>query len=151
MSGAGTPDPHRTNLHATCVAFATRGAAAGVLITGPSGSGKSELGLQLIGLGARLVADDLTPLRLRDGRLVALAPPRLQGVIEARRLGLIRAPYQQAAPVRLVVDMGRSEAERLPHNHVTCLLGVAIETIYKVSSASFPVAVKLIATNGRSQ
>ena len=48
-------------LHATCVAVDGRG----LLILGPSGSGKSALALQLIALGAQLVADDRTRVSRR--------------------------------------------------------------------------------------
>ncbi|MDA3887407.1 MAG: serine kinase, partial [Allgaiera sp.] len=57
-------------LHASCVALDGRG----VLILGPSGAGKSGLALQLMALGARLVADDRTRLNPRAGRLIARAP-----------------------------------------------------------------------------
>ena len=43
-----------TTLHATCVTLGDRG----MLITGPSGIGKSDLALRLIDGGAKLVADD---------------------------------------------------------------------------------------------
>ena len=53
-------------IHATCVAIEGRG----VLIVGPSGSGKSDLALRLIDRGAALVADDYTDLNV-DGRALA--------------------------------------------------------------------------------
>ena len=50
------------NLHASCIAVHGRG----VLILGPSGAGKSSLALQLMALGADLVADDMIePVRFR--------------------------------------------------------------------------------------
>ena len=143
MAGAGQQS--ETSLHASCVTFGR----CGVLITGPSGSGKSGLALQLIALGARLVADDLTRLILVDGHLVAQAPPRLAGVIEARGVGLLQADYQASAPVRLLVDMGREETRRLPHIHVTELLGVGCETIYKSGAPHFAAAIKVLSTGGR--
>ena len=133
------------SLHATCVAFGERA----VLIRGPSDSGKSALALELIGLGAVLIADDLTPLRREGRQVVALAPPRLRGVIEARGVGLLHTPYRERAVLCLVVDMEHVERERLPHNHVSDLLGVAIETIYKVEAAHFAVAIRLLVTGGR--
>ena len=57
-------------VHATCVALD----GAGVLLRGPSGSGKSDLALRLIDGGARLVADDQVALSAEAGRLVARAP-----------------------------------------------------------------------------
>ncbi len=42
-----------------------------VLIAGPSGAGKSSLTAGLLGIGARLVADDLAVVRIADGRIAA--------------------------------------------------------------------------------
>ena len=50
------------DIHGTCVAVE----GAGVLLCGPSGSGKSDLALRLIDGGALLVAADL-PRRVRGG------------------------------------------------------------------------------------
>ena len=58
-------------LHASAVAIEGRA----VLITGPSGSGKSGLALDIIALGARLVADDGVILR-REGERLILSPVR---------------------------------------------------------------------------
>ena len=54
-------------LHATTVALAGQG----VLILGPSGSGKSGLALQLMAMGAELVADDRTIVTARGSTLHA--------------------------------------------------------------------------------
>ena len=139
------PQQSSINQHASCVAFGDRA----VLISGPSGAGKSALALELIAIGAELVADDLTQLQREDGQVFALAPPRLQGVIEARGVGLIRAPFRAKAALHLLVDLGRVETERLPHNHVTDLLGVEIETIYGVDATYFAAAIKQLITVGR--
>ena len=141
---AHTPE-NETNLHATCVAFGARG----VVLTGKSGSGKSALALGLIALGAVLVADDRTRLSLKDGAVFAHAPERLAGVIEARHVGLLKVPYQPRAAVRLIVDMDIEEPDRLPHNHVSALLGIETPTIYKVSGPHFPAAILLLIQGGR--
>lgn len=93
-------------LHASSVAWQGRG----VLILGPSGSGKSTLALELMALGAVLIADDRTDI---DADLTARAPAAIAGLIEARGVGLLRADH---APARLVlaVDLGQPEPERLP-------------------------------------
>ena len=59
-------------LHATAVEIDGRA----VLLRGPSGSGKSDLGLRLIDAGARLVADDQSELSRHGDVLMVRAPPR---------------------------------------------------------------------------
>ena len=85
-------------LHATCVAVDGRG----LLILGPSGSGKSGLALRLIALGATLVSDDRTRITAHEGLLTATCPsPAILGLIEARGLGLLRAPVTESAKVQV--------------------------------------------------
>jgi len=84
---------------------------AGVLIRGPSGSGKSQLSIALIdeaearGAYAALVADDRAHLSVEHGRLVARGAPGFEGVLEQRGEGLIRLKFETAAVVRLIVDL----------------------------------------------
>ncbi|PIY73077.1 MAG: serine kinase, partial [Rhodobacterales bacterium CG_4_10_14_0_8_um_filter_70_9] len=80
-------------IHASCVAWAVAGKARGLLILGASGAGKSALALELIALGAALVADDQVALRRVGEAVVAAPPPPLAGLIEARGLGLLRMPH----------------------------------------------------------
>lgn len=63
--------------------------AAGVLITGESGSGKSELALGLMNRGHRLVADDAVTIRRTEHGLVGRCPEGLAGRIEIRGLGIL--------------------------------------------------------------
>jgi HPr kinase/phosphorylase len=64
---------------------------SGVLITGPSGIGKSELALGLIRLGHKLVADDCVEFYLNTdgGTLIGRCPALLQNLLEVRGLGII--------------------------------------------------------------
>lgn len=61
----------------------------GVLLTGASGVGKSELALELLSRGHRLVADDAAEFAVERGVLRGRCPPLLQGFIEARSLGIL--------------------------------------------------------------
>lgn len=62
----------------------------GVLITGESGIGKSEVALELIKRGHRLVADDAVELhRVNDARIVGRAPAITKHFIELRGIGII--------------------------------------------------------------
>jgi serine kinase of HPr protein (carbohydrate metabolism regulator) len=86
-----------------------------VLIMGQSGAGKSDVGLRLISMGARLIADDQTQLFAEDGRLFAQAPPSLHGRMEIRGAGIIAMQAAQAAPVILAVRLDETaDIPRLP-------------------------------------
>jgi serine kinase of HPr protein (carbohydrate metabolism regulator) len=117
-------------IHATCVDIG----GAGVLLRGPSGSGKSDLALRLIDSGARLVADDRTELTLQGGsdeqRVVASAPKEIAGKIEARGLGILTMDALSETPVALVVDMvDAGEVERVPEPASLKILGLAIPLV----------------------
>jgi len=96
-------------IHASTVALGGRA----VLISGPSGSGKSDLALRLIDRGFTLVSDDRTVVR-RDGhRLLASAPPRIAGKLEVRGIGIVEMETRNDVPVALLVEL-TSEIQRLP-------------------------------------
>lgn len=87
----------------------------GVLLRGPSGSGKSDLAIRLIDGGARLVADDQTELRRAADRLIARAPASIAGRMEVRGVGILRVPTVPSAPLRLVIDLvAPDRVDRLP-------------------------------------
>ncbi|MAI49733.1 MAG: hypothetical protein CMM16_04090 [Rhodospirillaceae bacterium] len=98
-------------IHATCVAFED----IGVLLRGPPGSGKSDLGLRLIEAGARLVADDRVCVAAEEGALQASPPDEIAGFMELRGIGLAQLPNISRVPIFLVVDLALSGMpERLP-------------------------------------
>ena len=61
----------------------------GVLITGESGIGKSEVALELIKRGHRLVADDAVLLTRLGDSLIAEAPEKIRNLLEIRGLGIM--------------------------------------------------------------
>ncbi|MGE9268392.1 MAG: HPr(Ser) kinase/phosphatase, partial [Verrucomicrobiales bacterium] len=75
----------RTTLHGCMVDF--RG--IGVLITGKSGSGKSETAIGLLEKGAALVADDVVTIRHIGDELIAKAKDFARGYLEMRGIGII--------------------------------------------------------------
>ena len=101
-------------LHASCVAINGRG----VLLTGASGSGKSDLALRLIDRGAILVGDDGVAIQARSGRLYARSGPNIEGQIEIRGLGIVALPFVEEAPLALAIALDqpvqRMPAELLP-------------------------------------
>jgi len=128
------------HVHASTVAIDGRA----VLITGPSGSGKSDLALRLIDRGFILVGDDQTIVR-RDGeRLVASAPGRIAGKLEVRGIGIIEMETAGDVPVALLVEL-TSEIERLPEdNHTSAILGVSLPLVsIDAQAASAPAKVAL--------
>jgi HPr kinase/phosphorylase len=133
-------------LHASAIAVGGRGA----LLTGPSGSGKSALALELIALGARLVADDAVLLRRAEGEVLARAPAATRGLVEARGVGLLRAEPLDDVPLALVVDLSQTETERLPPHRTTTLLGVELPLLHKVASPHFSAAIRQYLAGGRS-
>lgn len=140
------PDPSPLVLHASAVAVG----ASAILITGASGSGKSTLALQLIGLGAALVADDRVEVRVAPGGGLRLsAPAPIRGLIEARGLGLLRAVPVRAM-ARAVVDLDGTETDRLPAPRETVIAGVRLPLIAKVESPAFP-AMLLLYLQGERQ
>lgn len=112
-------------VHGTTVGFEGKG----VLILGPSGSGKSTLALQLMAVGAQLVADDRTDLRKDGEQIVASCPEPILGRIEARGIGILAAA--PCGPVKLtaVVDLGRESVDRLPRSQFHDVLGVALPLV----------------------
>lgn len=117
---------------------------------GPAGSGKSSLALDLIGLGAHLVADDAVLLSVDShGCLRARAPEAVRGLIEARGVGLLRAEALDEASVALVVDLARVETDRLPPERTTTWLGVTLPLLHKAEIRCFSVAVRQHVLYGR--
>jgi HPr kinase/phosphorylase len=115
----------------------------GVLITGESGLGKSELGLELISRGNGLVADDAVDLfRINQTTIEARCPELLQNLLEVRGIGLldIRAIFGETAVrrkmrLKLIVHLVRRENferdyERIPTEPLTQdVLGIPVRKV----------------------
>jgi HPr kinase/phosphorylase len=130
----------------------------GVLITGESGVGKSELGLELISRGHGLVADDVVEIsRIAAKTLEGRCPPVLRDFLEVRGLGVlnIRTIFGQTAVrpkmnLKLIVHLdkpgqsGAAPAERLPLHELTeDILGMSIRKIIIPVAAGRNLAVLL--------
>jgi HPr kinase/phosphorylase len=135
----------------------------GVMITGESGLGKSELGLELISRGNGLVADDAVDLyRINQTTIEGRCPELLRNLLEVRGIGLldIRAIFGEAAVrrrmrLRLIVHLVRRETlerehERLPYEPLTEeVLGVPIQkaVIQVVAGRNIAVLVEAAVRN----
>ena len=127
-------------VHASTVAMDGRA----VLISGPSGSGKSDLTLRLLDRGFTLVSDDQTLVRREDDRLIASAPPTIAGKLEIRGIGIVDMEHVNDMPVALLVEL-TSDIQRLPDdNRERPILGVALPLIsIDAMAASAPSKVAL--------
>ncbi len=136
----------------------------GVLITGESAVGKSELGLELITRGNGLVADDIVELhRISPETLEGNCPDLLRDFLEVRGLGVlnIRTMFGETAvrrkkSLKLIVHLHRpqggdlSQMERLPLNATFQeILGVNISTVNipVVAGRNLAVLVEAAARN----
>lgn len=129
-------------IHASTVALDGRA----VLISGPSGSGKSDLALRLIDRGYTLVSDDQTIVQ-RDGeRLIASAPPTIAGKLEIRGIGIVDMETASDVPIALYVEL-TSEIMRLPDDRRECpVLGINLPLVSvdaRTASASSKVSLAL--------
>ena len=132
------PSLSSETLHASCV---SKGGRA-ILISGRSGSGKSDLALRLIGRGAELVSDDYTLVRRVSGRLLASAPSNIAGKMEVRGLGILPFPNVTDAQVCLIVEVDRPP-ERLPEPGQTVrIAGLEVPTV-AISGLEASAAVKV--------
>ncbi len=127
----------------------------GVMITGESGIGKSELGLELVSRGNGLVADDAVELfRINQTTIEGRYPELLQNLLEVRGIGLldIRAIFGENAVrrkmrLRLIVHLVRTETlerdyERIPFAPLTQdILGVPIRKVVIQVAAGRNLAV----------
>lgn len=143
-----------TQLHGVCMDVL----GLGVLITGDSGVGKSELALELISRGHGLVADDAVEIsRIAATTLECRCPPLLKDYLEVRGLGIlnIRTIFGETAVrlkmnLRLIVNLEghagsrTSPAERLPlHELSEDILGVAVRKVVIPVAAGRNLAVLL--------
>ena len=102
-----------------------------VLILGTSGAGKTTLALEMIALGATLVADDrvnLQPGEISPGGAIKLwlsPPPGIAGLVEIRGFGLARLATRPRAALKLIADLDQAETERLPSRRERVLSGIA--------------------------
>lgn len=118
-----------TRIHATLVSLENNG----ILLLGPSASGKSDLALRFIMTPfpahfsadkqdryGELVADDQVCLTIKENILWGSAPDNLKGMIEVRHLGIRTIPYKAATPVTHAVMLKNyKELERYPDESLT--------------------------------
>lgn len=132
-------------VHATAISVDGKG----LLIRGASGSGKSSLALEMISLGASLVADDQTELRRQEDGVIASCPAAIAGQIEARGIGILNAIPVGPTPLAAVLDLDTAESDRLPPFRETVLLGQSLPLLHKAGITTFPAALMQYLKQGR--
>jgi serine kinase of HPr protein (carbohydrate metabolism regulator) len=115
-----------------------------VIISGRSGSGKSDLALRLIDRGAVLVSDDYTIVRRVSGQLLARAPSNIEGRMEVRGLGILPFPALSDVPVALLVDLNL-DVVRLPEPREPVSLAGCMVPVVAVNAleSSAPIKVEV--------
>lgn len=147
---ADNPDADRLYIHASAVALDGQG----VLICGASGTGKSTLALQLMALGAELIADD--GVHVDPGKGAGTAPylerpDTASDLIESRGIGLLRAgSIHGRAPLDLIVDLDRSEPDRLPPRRNVTTGTILKPLILGAGHPSLAISVLWMLRHGRN-
>jgi HPr kinase/phosphorylase len=122
----------------------------GILILGPSASGKSDLTLRLIDSGATLIADDLVEMRREGDQLLLSFPPEgpreLKGKMEVKGLGIMSVPAAPPeVPLALVVQAtAPDQVELIPDSLESEWFGLTVVTIgIHLLEPSTPAKVRL--------
>ncbi len=141
MTPARGPRLSAETLHASTVAIDGRA----VLLTGPSGSGKSDLALRMLDRGFTLVSDDQTIVRKDSDRLIASAPPNIAGKLEIRGIGIVEMERVDNVAIALIVELTNSQIQRLPDDsRERPILGVKLPLVtIDALTASAPSKVAL--------
>jgi serine kinase of HPr protein (carbohydrate metabolism regulator) len=126
-------------LHASSVAINSQA----ILITGVSGSGKSDLALRLIDRGATLVSDDYTLLTRVGSLLTASSIATIKGKLEVRGIGIIDCDIVDSAPAALIVRVDEAPL-RMPEDDTQCIAGISLPVINLAPfEASTPIKIEL--------
>ena len=139
-----SPRPSSEAVHASSVAMDGRA----ILITGVSGSGKSDLALRLIDRGFTLISDDQTLVRRDGDRLIASAPPTIRGKLEIRGIGIIEVETANDVPVALLVEL-TGDIQRLPDDsRERPILGINLPLV-TIDATTASAAAKVVLALGR--
>lgn len=135
-------------VHASAITLYRDHRWQGVLLSGASGVGKSDLSLRALEAGFRLIADDYSQLWVSgpEGaqRLYARAPDTIAERMEVRGLGIINQSARAITAIDLVVQCQTDPIERLPDPLVTPILGQAIPTL-RLDAREASAVAKLLA------
>jgi serine kinase of HPr protein (carbohydrate metabolism regulator) len=135
------------NIHGTALVLGDRG----LLVTGPSGFGKTTLALALVGhfcthgRFARLVSDDQILVEARGGRLLARAPATIAGLVEVPGIGPRPIPAEQVVVIDLVLRLvAEGDAARIQEDAAETIAGCALPR-FDLIRRNVPAALPLVA------
>ena len=137
-------------LHATSIAINGHG----LLLLGPSGSGKSDLALRCLAMGPsplhdapfELISDDRTIVSVCDRQVIMTAPSAIAGQLEVRGVGIVDVPHTRGGELCLVVCLTDEDVERYPalEPRFECILGRSFPMIHvRAFEASAPVKLAM--------
>jgi HPr kinase/phosphorylase len=133
-------------MHGTLIAYQ----GVGCLLVGASGTGKSQLAIEAMTLGAVLIADDQVQLSMDTGMLFGAAVPHLKGVMEMRGAGLLKWPNTPGKQViHMVIELSTAESERAPAHVTETLLGqtlprLTLPAVPKTNGLLLVAAIKAV-------
>lgn len=137
---AAAPSGQSVNVHGTALVVG----CAGILVSGPSGAGKTTLALHLVatarshGVHAALVSDDRTLLRRAGTRIVAEAPTSIAGLAEIHFLGPLAVDSVASALIDLSVELADDgSASRYQDPREKDCLGVALPSLVLPARGGF--------------
>ncbi len=117
----------KINIHATALFLDM----IGILLTGKSGSGKSDLALRLIKQNkGELIADDRTELINNNGEIIASAPKILQGLLEIRGIGIINQKFLKSQRIDVIIDLDTPPQRIPPKEESREILGISLPLFY---------------------
>ena len=118
----------------------------GLMISGLSGIGKSDLALRLIDSGATLISDDITICKRVNNKVYLFPPNKTKGLLEVREIGIINVPYVENINLFMIIDLLKKNNERIPEKKVRKILGLNFPVLSldgKTPSSVIKVKVKL--------
>jgi serine kinase of HPr protein (carbohydrate metabolism regulator) len=140
------PDTKPRNIHGTALLIGEHG----VLVTGPSGAGKTTLALALIdhcrtrGVFSLLVGDDQLFFAAHGGRLVCRAPASIAGLCEVHGIGPRPLAFEPTAVIDLVVRLVEpADMARLQDESTETIAGCRLPRI-DVARQNVPAALPML-------
>ena len=130
------------NFHATSIVIDS----FGLMISGLSGIGKSDLALRLIDSGATLISDDITICKRVNNKVYLFPPNKTKGLLEVREIGIINVPYVENINLVMIIDLLKKNNERIPEEKFRKILGLNFPVLSldgKTPSSVIKVKVKL--------